>query len=1141
MVFAYGLPPRGDDREVACNFADFYRVYFGPLFRHISAFIGLFSLVALLSMSFSSQARAACVVGGNNVKCDTCAEMNGIEVKNLLRHPGSNNNFCRVVDLQTNQTIRVEITETSKLVGDANTGDVVTLSFDENFSGGFTAAPASFMNIIFASDAPNWNRVQSFTNDGAAQDTTIGVTVRKTNPSNPDPISGQVTCFCDGGGDPDPQGTIRVRKKTEVPPGIVNQVGDNTFTLVLTPSGGGTAIEIPITVNGQDTSPFSDVTVDPGSYTFSEILPPNPQDIPNGYAWEQKRLRCRVVTDTNQSASVTANTNITIGANDVIACTAENKLERLEDGKIIIKKKASGVIAPVKFEFEWLETNGETLSDPDETFNSSGTQVVTNEKDLTPGTYVIKEKDINGWSLDKISCNDDNSTGDKAARTATIIVEPGETVTCTFENSKERNGKIIIKKKANDVTDPVKFEFEWIETNGETLSDPDETFNSSGTQQVTEEDDLKPGTYVIKEKEIDGWTLDSLTCREDRDQNSSGSTGTRKATIELEAGETVVCTYENSPEQKGKIIIKKEAVDVKDPVTFEFEWLDDNGQNLTDPSEDFTQDGVQEVFVNDMLESGTYVISEKTLDGWDLESVSCRENKEQNSSGNAGARKATIQLEPGEIVQCIFKNKRKDFGKIILKKTATGVTDPVTFDFNWDETNGESLADISKQFTSSGTKVIFVRDLLPVGEYSISEAVVDDWLLTGISCNDANSSGDKDTRKLTINLEKDETVVCTFSNLKETDDPMDDITKKFIKRRVDNLLSHDPDRSRIIRRLDDQQQPSMKDTQPMKLTGSLGNGDAIGSSKFSFSTSLSQMRAAAIAKEQAKVTNPEYGVGALGFGEHPQLAPMALTPQKWDFWMEGHISHYEDGAGGFDSEGDFGVLYAGVDYSVNEWLLIGALVQFDWTDEDVSGTNLIGNVDGKGWMAGPYVGIKLSDRLYFSARAAWGQSDNDIDVTDINGHRTGSFDTERWLASAELSGNWHYRGMRITPSIQIAYGNEDQEAYKNNLGQKISGNDITIGRLKFGPEFAYSHEMEDGTVIEPHLAIEGIWNFDTDDVILSNGENIGDDDFRGRVTGGVIVKMKNGTSLRLTGNYDGIGDDDLESYGGQLWFSVPLN
>lgn len=50
-----------------------------------------------------------------------------------------------------------------------------------------------------------------------------------------------------------------------------------------------------------------------------------------------------------------------------------------------------------------------------------------------PGTYSVTEAAANGWRVDFISCDDANSTA--AGPTATIVVDPGETITCTFVNA----------------------------------------------------------------------------------------------------------------------------------------------------------------------------------------------------------------------------------------------------------------------------------------------------------------------------------------------------------------------------------------------------------------------------------------------------------------------------------------------------------------------------------------------------------------------------------------------------------------------------------------------------------------------------------------------------------------------------------
>jgi hypothetical protein len=139
----------------------------------------------------------------------------------------------------------------------------------------------------------------------------------------------------------------------------------------------------------------------------------------------------------------------------------------------------------------------------------------------------------------------------------------------------------------------------------------------------------------------------------------------------------------------------------------------------------------------------------------------------------------------------------------------------------------------------------------------------------------------------------------------------------------------------------------------------------------------------------------------LGFTENPYLYPYSDLQQGFDVWVEGQFARYDDSSGGFNRDGDFSVLYFGADYTVTPDILVGALFQVDFTDEDINSSTVRGQADGTGWMAGPYIGLKLTDYLFFDARAAWGTSSNDIWVQDaLAGRRSGDFDTDRWLATA---------------------------------------------------------------------------------------------------------------------------------------------
>lgn len=493
---------------------------------------------------------------------------------------------------------------------------------------------------------------------------------------------------------------------------------------------------------------------------------------------------------------------------------------------------------------------------------------------------------------------------------------------------------------------------------------------------------------------------------------------------------------------------------------------------------------------------------------------------------------------------------------------------------------------------------------LPTGPYTIQETnLPDGWTLQSISnCGTVNLQNRTVTVDLTTNG-----ATCTFTNFKAGDDPMEEETKRFIHRRVDNLLTYGPDRARMLRRLQEQpREPGSLKDGPLKVTGgtsggmglgaagdaaapmgsaarrmsafgsvlgdnpfkktplpgdetdeeTVGYGQRAGPSVFSeiasqfaplangraaynFSTSLSAMRQAAT---EAELRSQQKKVEGLGLESAPYLNPYVTDRnQGLDVWVEGHIAKYDDNIGGINREGNFRLLYVGADYLLAPGVLIGALVQIDDTNEDIKDPARFGKIDGTGWMAGPYVGFKLRDNLFFDARAAWGRSENDILLTDAAaGTRSGRFDTDRWLASATLTGTERFGAWRISPQLSLAYGSESSDAYTNSLGQSIASTDAKIGRLTGTTEIGYRIQRYDGTVIEPHVAISGIWNFDSDDLVI-NGVVHDTKESRAKVDGGILVTMPNGLGVRASASYDGIGANDYEAVSGSLWLNIPLN
>jgi uncharacterized repeat protein (TIGR01451 family) len=185
-------------------------------------------------------------------------------------------------------------------------------------------------------------------------------------------------------------------------------------------------------------------------------------------------------------------------------------------GTIIVKKVTDPAGSTAKFSFSG-DASGKI---------KAYEQIVVSK--LKPGIYTATEALEAGWDLTAITCDDDNSSGDVDARTATFKLDPGEVIRCTFVNTKR--GTIIVKKVTEPTGTIKKFFFS---------GDVSGSIRSHGQIAVS---DLKPGTFTSTEAVTAGWNLSAITCDDD---NSSGDVDARTATFKLDPGETVSCTFYN--------------------------------------------------------------------------------------------------------------------------------------------------------------------------------------------------------------------------------------------------------------------------------------------------------------------------------------------------------------------------------------------------------------------------------------------------------------------------------------------------------------------------------------------------------------------------------------------------------------------
>jgi hypothetical protein len=161
---------------------------------------------------------------------------------------------------------------------------------------------------------------------------------------------------------------------------------------------------------------------------------------------------------------------------------------------------------------------------------------------VSPGNYSSIENDPSpAFILQSIVCDDSDSTGNVGTRTANFVVAAGETVKCTFTN--QQAGKIIIRKDATDGANPnppQDFAFNCTLLGGFQLDD--DGANGNPLDNVKTFDPIPPGAYDCTESAVSGWLI-AITCT---DPDNGTTTTPPTAFIDLDPGETVDCTFNNT-------------------------------------------------------------------------------------------------------------------------------------------------------------------------------------------------------------------------------------------------------------------------------------------------------------------------------------------------------------------------------------------------------------------------------------------------------------------------------------------------------------------------------------------------------------------------------------------------------------------
>ena len=301
-----------------------------------------------------------------------------------------------------------------------------------------------------------------------------------------------------------------------------------------------------------------------------------------------------------------------------------------------------------------------------------------------------------------------------------------------------------------------------------------------------------------------------------------------------------------------------------------------------------------------------------------------------------------------------------------------------------------------------------------------------------------------------------------------------------------------------------------------------------GPANLAFSTSLRQV--SRYADEQRAKDG-----GALGLAGQTFAPAARFNP--FDIWVEGKYTSFRDKS---DVDGRFGIVTLGMDYVFNPSLLLGVSAQYDSMKQTSAKQQT--SVEGNGWMVGPYGTVRLTDHVFWQARAAWGRSSNDVSPFLTY---TDSFESTRWLASTTLTGNWRSGPWLFRPSATIAYMEDTAQSYADTFGVLIPQVTTRLGQAKAGPVISYTLPVSSNLVVEPRLGAQLIWNFagdaKADGLGTLSGDAAGPQGVRGRAEVGLKAQTREGVTVDLSGSYDGIGSGSYGALTGRAAIRVPLN
>jgi len=453
--------------------------------------------------------------------------------------------------------------------------------------------------------------------------------------------------------------------------------------------------------------------------------------------------------------------NFTVPAGQTVTCTFTNAVNT---GMIKVLKKVDGTQVAGWVVNATNPAAPATISPSQVTTVASGTSDFALSKVVTGGsTTTLSEVLQAGHTAGNVTCTSPNKT-DQTGQTGSVnvTVKPGETWTCTFNNT-VNTGTIKVLKKVDgqqaagwvvNATNPAA---------PATISPSQVTTVASGTSDFALSKVVTGGsTTTLSEVLQAGHTAGAVTCTSPNQTSQTGQAGSVNVTVK--PGETWTCTFNNTTNKANVTVVKK--VDGQTASGWTFGASTQDPTTVTPPSGQTDAQGELGFALSKVLTNGSPLTLTETLQpGFSLQNATCFKGEQTNVPINLNGLAGTLTANPGDNITCTFNNTTNKANVTIVKKV-DGQTAP-GWTFGASTQNPASVTPPSGQTDAQGELGFVLSRVLADGSpLTITETAQSGFSFQSASCAKGQTNVPIDLNGLagTLTVMPGDAITCTFNN-----------------------------------------------------------------------------------------------------------------------------------------------------------------------------------------------------------------------------------------------------------------------------------------------------------------------------------------------------------------------------------------